>query len=214
VEVSVKFSDCASTVFPSIIVFFQLVLISQSTLGTSKSIEDTQKVAKMCLPLLDAQDKGKCRAAFIVHKLPTSNEDSGQNEGAASYGELLGFVSLRPAQTIPLPDHFSVADGPETGTLKVEVGYMFLPTSWGHGYATEAVKAAIDAYKDARDFWSPFTRLYVEAIVGEANPSSVRVLEKAGLKRMGLHKWDGEPVFLAGAWRECQVLVYGTWLVE
>jgi RimJ/RimL family protein N-acetyltransferase len=57
----------------------------------------------------------------------------------------------------------------------VELGYLFLPTYWGQGYATEAAAAVLA--------WS-FDHIPVDEIVGwapEVHAASLRVLEKIGM---------------------------------
>ena len=61
---------------------------------------------------------------------------------------------------------------------EVELGYALLPTCWGRGYATAALKVAIDALL-ARDFDT------VKAAAFETNPASRRVMEKAGMVPTG-----------------------------
>lgn len=57
-----------------------------------------------------------------------------------------------------------------TGNL----GYWLGPTAWGHGYATEAVRALADYAFGETDLERLQARVY------EWNPASCRVLEKAG----------------------------------
>ena len=66
------------------------------------------------------------------------------------------------------------------GGPEIEVGYRFLKTHWGHGYATESARASV-AYG--------FDDLGLERIVAvalETNVASRRVLEKCGLSEIGL----------------------------
>ena len=66
------------------------------------------------------------------------------------------------------------------GGPEVEVGYRFLEEHWGHGYATESAQASIDFGLD---------ELGLERIVAvalESNVASRRVLEKCGLREIGL----------------------------
>jgi RimJ/RimL family protein N-acetyltransferase len=58
----------------------------------------------------------------------------------------------------------------------VDIGYAFLPRFWGKGYAVEAARAVKDYAKEVIGL----KRLV--AIVDPANESSIRVLEKIGLK--------------------------------
>lgn len=96
----------------------------------------------------------------------------------------------------------------------MELGYLFLPWSRGKGFATEAIRAAaLEEYRKANSFWAPYKRVYVRAVVDSGNPESIRVLEKVGLEERGTHEWDGERVWLAGGWRDCQELVYGMYMV-
>jgi len=65
-------------------------------------------------------------------------------------------------------------DGPD-----VELTYTLARSAWGHGYATEAAVAVLE--------WG-FGDLGLERIVGVTYPentASRRVLEKAGLRRLG-----------------------------
>ncbi|MCH9649451.1 MAG: GNAT family N-acetyltransferase [Deltaproteobacteria bacterium] len=57
-----------------------------------------------------------------------------------------------------------------------DIGFAFLPRFWGKGYAYEAAKAVID--------WSEETHAFplVLAITLEENRSSIRLLEKLGLR--------------------------------
>jgi RimJ/RimL family protein N-acetyltransferase len=58
----------------------------------------------------------------------------------------------------------------------VDIGYAFLPKFWGKGYAVESARAVKDYAKEVIGL----KRLV--AIVDAANESSIRVLEKIGLK--------------------------------
>ena len=66
---------------------------------------------------------------------------------------------------------------------EADIGYEIAPDQWGHGYATEAVRAIV---------YYGFARLRVQRIWAWCiadNAASARVLEKAGLKLEGrLHQ--------------------------
>ncbi len=57
----------------------------------------------------------------------------------------------------------------------VELGYFITPAHWNHGYASEALRAAIDEL---------FRMGYKSATAGyfEGNPASRRVMEKCGMR--------------------------------
>jgi RimJ/RimL family protein N-acetyltransferase len=75
---------------------------------------------------------------------------------------------------------------PELGA--VDVGFRFLPQYWRRGLATEACTASI-AFG--------FDTLGLDEIIGlvlPENGASIRVLEKAGLRRDGAVVYEGRPV--------------------
>ena len=78
-------------------------------------------------------------------------------------GALLGFCGL----TVPM---FLPAVLPA-----VEVGWRFARAAWGHGYATEAARAALRFAFEAHDMRE------VIAIVDPGNARSLRVAEKLGM---------------------------------
>lgn len=57
-----------------------------------------------------------------------------------------------------------------------ELAYELLPRAHGHGYATEAARALLDAAFDTR-------RRRIRATIGSWNAPSLRVAEKLGLRR-------------------------------
>lgn len=59
----------------------------------------------------------------------------------------------------------------------VELGYVVHPRHWGKGYATAALKLAIEAL---------FQKGFREVVCGafEENPASLRCMEKAGMRRI------------------------------
>jgi RimJ/RimL family protein N-acetyltransferase len=65
------------------------------------------------------------------------------------------------------------------GTDRLTLGYALSPEVWGRGYATEAVRAAIDAA------FGLTLAAEIEASVQVENPASRRVLEKAGFAHVG-----------------------------
>ena len=74
---------------------------------------------------------------------------------------------------------------PVKDTSDVEIAYHFLPSAWGKGYATEAASAILEfAFKTAK----------LEKIVGVAFPGNVascRVLEKVGMRYLGMARYHG-----------------------
>jgi RimJ/RimL family protein N-acetyltransferase len=66
-----------------------------------------------------------------------------------------------------------------TAAGETELGYTLAQSAWGHGYATEAARAWLDA---------AFTRLGIGEVIALAEPpnrASLHVLEKAGMRRNG-----------------------------
>ena len=92
------------------------------------------------------------------------------------HGFALWAVQLRSSsEMIGVAGLTHLADGPE-----IEVGYRFLQRCWGHGYATEAARAAI-AFG--------FSELGLERIVAVTRPgnrASRRVMEKCGMSFVGV----------------------------
>jgi RimJ/RimL family protein N-acetyltransferase len=95
-------------------------------------------------------------------------------------GDFLGGCSLKPA--------LDSRNAAEMGYRKeeIELGYGLRKQSWGRGYATELARALV------RKAFTDFGAGCLVASVTIANQASVRVLEKAGLRRVG------EPVYLPG----------------
>jgi RimJ/RimL family protein N-acetyltransferase len=128
----------------------------------------------------------------------------------------IGFISLR---SIPLDETTSL---PRLGfastatTLSLEVAYMFLPTAWGRGYATESIKAMFDAcQKVDRGFWAPHKNLCVRAIVNNENKPSQRVMEKCGMGAPRVLEFKGDRFWINGKWIEEHCLfIYEKMLVE
>ncbi|GAA1971733.1 GNAT family N-acetyltransferase [Isoptericola halotolerans] len=81
-------------------------------------------------------------------------------------------------------------EGPTAG--RVDLGYLFLPHVWGHGYATEACTAALDWL----DRVLPDERVVLSTQV--ANQRSMRLAERLGfteierLEAHGAEQWFGE----------------------
>ncbi|HRG23257.1 MAG TPA: GNAT family N-acetyltransferase [Chitinophagaceae bacterium] len=70
---------------------------------------------------------------------------------------------------------------------EVDLGYRFIKTAWGKGYASEAAMASINY---------GFEKLGLRRIVGRAMPgniASLKVLEKCGMRFVGEEVVDGHP---------------------
>ncbi|KAF2181138.1 hypothetical protein K469DRAFT_638785 [Zopfia rhizophila CBS 207.26] len=188
--------------------------------GQAKSIEDTEKVIKGCLPTSEGEEN-TYRVAYAVHKVLESMSGSIEGEPQPAEQEeksteFVGLVTLKSldAGGLALPEDLTLPVAAATTTLTVELAYMFLPIGWGKGYATESVEAVFESCKRARSFWTPFSKLYIRAIVNECNPASLRVMDKTGMTKKGVYNWTGK-VWLAGGWREQDNLhIFGMHLLE
>lgn len=137
---------------------------------------------------------------YSMHARDDSKEDG--------YGQHIGSICLRlrpkGGPTFPLPN--AVPDG--KSLYFRELGYALFEPARGKGYCTEAGQALLDSYKKYRSQFNDKEVSWVEAIVGSANPGSIKVLTKLGFQNQGKFT-DCEPVFLAGAWHTDGYWVYG-----
>jgi RimJ/RimL family protein N-acetyltransferase len=101
-----------------------------------------------------------------------------------SAGEFIGAVTL-VRRDPERPGHVSES------TNQLEIGYMFLPASWGNGYATEAVAAVLG--------WAE-THFPSEPIIlctQSAHEASVRLAARLGFREVerfvefGAEQWFG-----------------------
>lgn len=92
-------------------------------------------------------------------------------------GTMIGQVLLRRATEHSRP----------AATLKVDLGYLFLPRAWGLGYAAEACAAALD-WLDGVLPGEP-----VVLTTQSANVASMRLAAKLGFTEVErFHAWDAE----------------------
>jgi RimJ/RimL family protein N-acetyltransferase len=101
-------------------------------------------------------------------------------------GALIGMVTLDPRDA-QRPGHVR----PEAG--ETELGYLFLPEAWGHGYATEACAAALAWFTGVR----PGEPVVLTSQT--ANAASVRVASKLGFTEAGRFEDYGAEQWL-GVW--------------
>jgi RimJ/RimL family protein N-acetyltransferase len=131
-------------------------------------------------PLADVDAyRNKIQSAF----LPLYDKPGGYGAWAViekGSGEFVGGCSLRLGRDA----RFAAEMG--YGPDEVEVGYGLRKPSWGRGYATELARALV------RRAFRELGAVSVVACVTLDNVASVRVLEKAGLRRVG------EPICLPG----------------
>ena len=102
-------------------------------------------------------------------------------------GAMIGFITLLDRRAAERPGHVR----PEAG--EAELGYMFLPHAWGHGYAFEACAAALDWFAGA---------LPGEPVVlctQTANERSMRLATRLGFTEVErFEEYDAEQWF--GVW--------------
>lgn len=94
-------------------------------------------------------------------------------------GAFLGWFILRHA----LDCRFAAEAGFRSGD--VELGYRLRKAVWGMGYATEGSLALVD-----RAFADPAVAFVVSSALA-GNVASIRVMEKAGLRRVGEFRIPG-----------------------
>lgn len=72
----------------------------------------------------------------------------------------------------------------------IDIGFRFLQSEWGKGYATEAANRSLDF---------AFNELKIDSVVGRAakdNIGSWKVLEKIGMKRIETNDCHGIPAWI------------------
>ena len=95
-------------------------------------------------------------------------------------GAMIGTVMLDPRDA-----ESSVKVCPDAG--EAEIGYMFLPESWGHGYAAEACAAALDWFAIAL----PGQRVVL--CTQTANTRSMRLAKTLGFTELErFHQYNAE----------------------
>ena len=136
------------------------------------------------------------RVVYVVHRILESindatKDDSVSEESCHQITELIGSVALNTldAGSLILPENLTLSAAANTTTLTIELGYIILPIGWNKGYATESIKTVFEACRKARSFQSPFSKLYIRAIVDKDNPASLRVMEKTGIAERGIYDW-------------------------
>ena len=187
-----------------------LILTPTSLYGASKTHEDTEKALKNILQVVqNVGEETKYRIAYAVHEVL---ESPGDKEHSSRFIGLITLRSLSADETTSFP-RLGHASTPTT--LSLELAYMFLPTSWGHGYASESILAMFDACARAsKTFWAPYENVYVRAILNDENRPSQRVMEKCGMDEPEVVEFEGGRFFIAGKWRtEHRLFVYGKEIV-
>jgi RimJ/RimL family protein N-acetyltransferase len=123
----------------------------------------------------------------------------------------IGVVTLRTLAPSETTSHPRMGHASTATTLSLELAYMFLPTSWGHGYATESINAVFKACERAAPaLWAPYSKVFVRAIVNDENRPSQRVMEKCGMEPPEVLEFEGGRFFIGGKWMtKHRLFVYG-----
>jgi hypothetical protein len=170
--------------------------------GASKTPEDTEKALKNTLPIphVEGQDKVH-RVVYAVHEILKDPNPMGDVDGNSTepQSRFIGLINLRSlsAEECKEPPHDTHIS--TDTTLSLEIAYMYLPTSWGHGYATESVSAVLDACaRSPAALWTPYEKVHV----------------KCGMDEPEVLEFVGGRFFIAGTWQsEHKLFVYGKKIV-
>ncbi|KAL8696190.1 MAG: hypothetical protein Q9201_007780 [Fulgogasparrea decipioides] len=140
---------------------------------------------------IQARLESNCYLSFLVEELPDARDDHGKTTDKSPVIGVMG------------------------GTHLPEIGYIFRPSVWGRGYATEALKGFIKFYWETFPQGHPSIPLadnrgYLEAVTGTADEApqasaSIAVLKKCGFQYWGEQKAEevekpGQTVMLP-VWR-------------
>jgi RimJ/RimL family protein N-acetyltransferase len=101
-------------------------------------------------------------------------------------GDFIGWLMLRPRKYRPYDDSGGLLEPTEDA----ELGYRLARRFWGQGYATEMSAALV------RHGLEQLALRQIVAFVDAGHVASIRVLEKAGLSRVGRARYDTEDVEL------------------
>lgn len=166
-----------------------------SLYGPSKTPEDTEKALQNILPVSHLEDGEKVhRFPYAVHKIAGNDESKEE--------QFIGLITLRTLSTSETKFPPRDKHGSTSTSLSLELAYMFLPQSWGRGYATESIAAVLKTCaRVPAGHWTPYEKVVVRAIVNDENAASQRVMEKCGMKRPEVVEFEGGRFFIAGKWR-------------
>jgi hypothetical protein len=188
---------------------FQIHGTEQEHRGNSKSAYQQS----LNLPICEKEgDIRQYRTSYGVYiRLPTEPDES--ETQVRDPVNFIGRVGAKECAEYgpPFADNLTIPKDilENEKILKFEIGYALLSKAWGKGYATEAMKAFVEAYLNSRGFWHPtYQQLYLHGVTGGANHRSARVMEKTGFTLNGIHRWDGPDVFIGGAMQPPEVHVF------
>ncbi len=122
-------------------------------------ISDPEVIKYLHEPLLKSEDE----AREIIRKIILPQYKNSLGRWAVhtkANNEFIGWCGLKYLE--------------ESG--EIDLGYRFLPTAWGKGYATESAKHVLD---------HGFNQLHLQEIMGKAhiqNIGSINVLQKTGMR--------------------------------
>jgi RimJ/RimL family protein N-acetyltransferase len=133
-----------------------------------------------------------------IHRFPYAVHERVEDDKTRFIGMInLRTLSPEECKSPPHDTHGSTAT-----TLSLEIAYMFLPTFWGHGYATESISAVLKTCASApATLWAPFEKVIIRAIVNDENVPSQRVMQKCGMGEPEVLEFEGGRFFIAGKWR-------------
>lgn len=132
------------------------------------------ETARLILLPCDSQSAQIMEAQNYTNGPQISNHVKELKNDPALYG-WGSWLVLRKSDALIIGD--AGFKGKPDANQQVEVGYGFLESAWGKGYATEAVEELVD--------WAFHTKavMKVTAETDLNNIGSIRVLEKLGMKR-------------------------------
>lgn len=93
--------------------------------------------------------------------------------------EVAGILTLLPSKSSPHAEIHSESTA-ALSKVAVELAYLFVPTAWGFGYATESLEALLGWYLDDVRHAEQATEVDIGANVHPDNKGSIRVLDKLG----------------------------------
>ena len=99
-----------------------------------------------------------------------------------------GFWPVEERSTGRVIGHALLQYAKINGEDRVELGYGFARACWGHGYATELALALLRYGFDTLEL----TEIY--GVVIPENTASRRVLEKIGMRNLGIGDYNGFPI--------------------